>query len=356
MKQFLQDLKRHVLTGVSYMIPFTIAGAVIMGIARVGGMIYGVTNIWDAAHEKAGGLIPFFHTLDGLGGLSLGLMLPVFAGFIAYSIADRPALVSGFVGGMLANKLGTGFLGALAAGLIAGYLVQFMANKIKLPESASSIVPVFILPVFGTLFTVLIMQYVIGGPFAALNQGLVAWMNTMSTGSGSLVIALVVGGMVGFDLGGPVNKAAVVTAMALITENLFVANTAAQVAIIIPTLGYGIATLVRKDRFSNELREAGKASFIMGLVGISEGAIPFTLINPIKMIPINVVGCAVGSAVAVSLGAVNKIPISGIYGWLLVEKWPVYVLGIFVGASIIAAGAIFLEKGFETTDEISSVM
>lgn len=350
MKEFLNDIKRHVLTGVSYMIPFTIAGAVIMGIARVGGMIYGVTDIWDSSHKTAAGLIPLFHTLDGLGGLALGLMLPVFAGFIAYSIADRPGLVAGFVGGMLANNLGTGFLGALAAGLIAGYLVSIMADKIKLPESASSIIPVFILPVFGTLFTVLIMQYVIGGPFAALNGGLVAWMSTMSTGSSSLVLALVVGGMVGFDLGGPINKAAVVTAMALISEGLFIANTAAQVAIIIPTLGYGLATLIKKKKFSNELREAGKASFIMGLVGISEGAIPFTLINPIRMIPVNIIGCAVGAATAVSLGAVNSIPISGIYGWLLVDKWPVYVLGILVGSLIVAAGAIFIGKGFDAED------
>ena len=355
MKEFFQSLKRHVLTGVSYMIPFTIAGAVIMGIARVGGMIYGVTDIWDGAHKTAEGLVPFFNTLDGLGGLALGLMLPVFAGFIAYSIADRPVLVAGFVGGMLANNLGTGFLGALAAGLFAGYIVHLMASKIKLPESASSIIPVFILPVFGTLLTVLVMQYVVGGPFAALNNGLVEWMSTMSTGSSSLVLALVVGGMVGVDLGGPINKAAVVTAMALISEDLFIANTAAQVAIIIPTLGYGIATIVKKQKFSSELQEAGKASLIMGLVGISEGAIPFTLIDPLRMMLVNVVGCAVGAATAVTLGAVNSIPISGIYGWLLVEKWPVYVLGILVGSLIVAAGAILLGKGFDS-DEVEGIV
>ena len=146
------------------------------------------------------------------------------------------------------------------------------------------------------------------------------------------------------------------TAMALIPEGLFVANTAAQVAIIIPTLGYGIATLVVKSKFSDELRQAGKASFIMGLVGISEGAIPFTLMNPIRMIPVNIVGCAVGSAIAVTLGAVNTIPISGIYGWLLVKNWPVYILGILVGATIIAAGAILLGKGFDKADEIDAVM
>lgn len=350
MKEFLQDLKRHILTGISYMIPFTIAGAVIMGIARVGAMAYGVTDIWDSAHSAGEGLIPFFHTLDGLGGLALNLMLPVFAGCIAFSIADRPALVAGFVGGELANELGTGFLGALAAGIIAGYIVYFLANSIKLPESASSVLPVFILPVFGTLFTVLIMQYIIGTPFTALNNALVKWVTGMSEGSSALILALVIGGMVGFDLGGPVNKAAVVTAMALISENLFIANTAAQVAIIIPTLGYGIATIVGKKRFSDEFVEAGKASLIMGLVGISEGAIPFTLVDPIRMMPVNMVGCAVGAAIAVSMGAVNTIPISGIYGWLLVDKWPVYVLGIFVGALIVASGAIFLGRGFDLNE------
>ena len=355
MKEFLQDMKGHILTGVSYMIPFTIAGAVIMGIARVGGMFYGVTDIWDAAHQADAGLIPFFNTLDGLGGLALNMMLPIFSGFIAFSVADRPALVAGIVGVLLASNLGTGFLGALISGLFAGYLIKFMAEKIHLPESASSVLPVFILPVFGTLFTVLFMQYVVGAPFAAINQALVDWVSMMSNGGNALILAIVIGAMVGCDLGGPVNKAAVTTAMALLTEGLFLANTAAQVAIIIPTLGYGVATFIAKKKFSNELKEAGKASFIMGLVGISEGAIPFTLVNPTRLMIVNMVGCAVGFAIAVMGGAVNEIPISGCYGWLLVSNWPIYILGIIAGTAIIAAGAIFLGKGFDEED-IDGVM
>lgn len=347
MKDILQDIKNHILTGVSYMIPFTIAGAVIMGFARVGGMFYGVTDIWDASHETAVGLIPFFHTLDGLGGIALGMMLPIFSGFIAYSISDRPAICAGIVGGLLAKTLDTGFLGALIAGLVAGYVVKFMAEKIKLPESASSVLPVFILPVFGSLFTLLFVQYIIGEPFAALNKAMVAWVSAMSNGGNALILAMIIGAMVGFDLGGPVNKAAVVTSMALISDGLFLANTAAQVAIIIPTLGYGIATFIKKTKFAAGFREVGKASLIMGLVGISEGAIPFTLVNPTRLMPINMVGCAVGSGIAVLGGAVNEIPISGCYGWLLVNNFPVYVLGIFVGAIIIALGAILFGKGFD---------
>ncbi len=163
-------------------------------------------------------------------------------------------------------------------------------------------------------------------------------------------MALVLGAMVGFDLGGPVNKAAVVTAMGLLESSIYLPNTAVQVAIIIPTLGYGIATLVQGHKFSAGFKSAGDASLIMGLVGISEGAIPFTLANPKRLVFFNMLGCAVGAAIAVSLGAVNSIPISGIYGWLLVEKWWFYVIGILVGSAIVAFGAIISSESFRGED------
>lgn len=347
------SIKNHILTGVSYMIPIVIAASVIMGIARIGGMACGVTDIWDASHAGQG-IVGFFYTLDGLGGTALGLMLPIFAAFISYSISDKSGLAAGFAGGMLAKNIESGFFGALAAGLIAGYATKFLVENVKLSGAASSLGPVFITPVCSVLFTMLVTNYIIGTPFAWLNQALVDGLNSLSGGS-AIIMALIVGGMVGFDLGGPINKAAVVTAMGLLESGVYGPNTAAQVAIIVPALGYGIASIIKGKDFSSSFKNAGSASFIMGLVGVSEGAIPFTLANPKVLVFVNVIGCAAASAFAVGLGAVNQIPISGIYGWLLVENWPIYVIAIAIGAGIVCLGACLTKKSFEAEDTQSVI-
>jgi PTS system fructose-specific IIC component len=342
------EIRRALMTGVSYMLPLVIAGAVIMGAARIGASFYGVVDIWDAVHAASEhGLLRMFHAFDMIGGLGLMLMLPVAAGYIAYGIASKPALGPGLIAGLLAQNLGTGFLGALAAGLLAGYLVRWMARYIRLPGALASVVPIFIIPFGGTLIACLIVLYVIGEPLAALNQGLEDWLRNMSGGN-RIVLAAIVGGMVGFDLGGPVNKAAVTTAMALLASGIYDPNTAAQVAIIVPPIGLGVAAITWKARFPSSLHEAGKASLIMGLVGVSEGALPFVLARP-KLIAINVGGAAIGSAMAVALGAVNRAPISGFYGWLAVDNWPVYVLSIATGAAIIAGGSLLLMGRPEAT-------
>lgn len=349
-----KSVKQHILTGVSYIIPIVIAASVIMGIARIGGMFLNVTDIWDASYAKSGGALAFFHTLDGLGGTALGLMLPILAGFIAYSIAEKPGLASGFTGGMIASNIGAGFFGALFAGLFAGYCTRFLVQKIHIKGAAASVGPVFLIPVGSVLATVLVTNYVIGVPFTAFNTFLETTLSNMS-GTSAMLMAIVLGAMVGFDLGGPVNKAAVVTSMGLIESGLYLPNTAVQVAIIIPTLGYGIATVIKGNKFSEGYKNAGSASLIMGIVGISEGAIPFTLANPQKLVFFNMLGCATGAAVAVGLGAVNQIPISGIYGWLLVENWPVYVLGIIVGSLIVALGAVICSDSF-SGDDVDSII
>lgn len=344
MKTIANDIKNHVLTGISYMIPLVIAGAVIMAISRVGGSLYGITDIWDASYaESANGLIRLLHSIDGFGGTALGLMFPVISAFIAYSVVDKLGIAPGLVGGMLVKDINAGFLGAIAAGLIAGYVCLFIRNHVKLPKTMASVVPVFLIPVLGTLSTVLAINYVIGIPFAALNVGLENWLNGLSGGN-QIIMAAIVGGMVGFDLGGPVNKAAVTTAMALLTSEVYAPNTAAQVAIIIPPIGLGLATLFAKRKYNNELQEAGKSAIIMGLVGISEGAIPFAVESPLKVIPTTVIGSAIGSAMAVGLEAVNQAPISGFYGWFTVEKWPIYVLSIACGSLFVAISSALLRN------------
>jgi PTS system fructose-specific IIC component len=343
-KKIGKELERHIMTGISYMIPVVIAGAVLMAISRIGASFYGIQDIWDQKWaSNANVLIQFFHTDDGWGGMALGLMFPIISAYIAYSIADKGGIAPGIIGGLLVSNMGAGFLGALASGLIAGYTVKLMLDHIRLPEAAKSVLPVFIVPVLGTFITLFLIQYIIGVPFASLNTGLSAWLKGLS-GTNQVVLAAIVGAMVGFDLGGPVNKAAVTTAMALITSGVYAPNTAAQVAIIIPPLGLGLATLINKKKFSSDLQEAGQASLIMGLIGVSEGAIPFAVESPLKVIPANVIGSAIGSALAVGLGAVNRAPISGFYGWFAVDKWWFYLIGVFVGTFVVTGLTLLFRK------------
>lgn len=340
----LQEIKRAFLTGISYMIPLVIAGAVIMGIARIGGSIFNVSDIWDGAHaESANAFVRIFNTMDGIGGRALGFMLPFIAGFVAFALSDRVALVPGFIGGALAKELNTGFLGALIAGIIAGYAVRFVMKKFKFSGIISGMTSILIAPVLGTLITALLMIFVIGGPLGGLNKALEVWLMNMS-GSNQILLAAIIGAMVGFDLGGPINKAAVTTAMALLASGITIPNTAAQVAIIVPPIGLGIATILGKNKYDKTLQEAGKSSILMGLVGISEGAIPFAIESPLKVIPVNVIGSALASALAVALGANNPAPISGFYGWFTVQNWPIYILAIAVGSLFIGVTTAMLRK------------
>ena len=351
MKKFGKDIETHIMTGISYMIPLVIAGAVLMAISRVGASFYGISDIWDTKWAtNANWFIQFLHTDDGWGGLALGMMFPVISAFIAYSVADKGGIAPGLVGGVLVANMNAGFLGALASGLIAGYTVKFLLTHIHLPEAAKSVLPVFLVPVLGSLVTLILIQYVIGVPFAGINTGLASWLKSL-TGTNKVLLAAIVGAMVGFDLGGPVNKAAVTTAMALLTSGVYDPNTAAQIAIIIPPLGLGLATLIDKRKFSPELHEAGQASLVMGLIGVSEGAIPFAVESPLKVIPANMIGSAAGAALGVGLGAVNRAPISGFYGWFAVEKWWFYILGIAVGTLFVTAITLATRKAFEAESE-----
>lgn len=338
------EIKRAFLTGISYMIPLVIAGAVIMGIARIGGSIFDVTDIWDAKHlESSNALVRLFCTMDGLGGRALGLMLPFIGGYVAYALGDRIAIAPGFIGGVLAKEINAGFIGALLAGIIAGYSVKFVMEKIKLPGVAAGITSILIAPVLGTLITGLSIIYIIGDPVAGMNKALEVWLMGLS-GSNRIILAAVIGGMVGFDLGGPVNKAAVTTSMALLASGITTPNTAAQIAIIVPPIGLGLATVLGKKKYNPALQEAGRSSILMGLVGISEGAIPFAIESPLKVIPVTVLGSALASAVGVLLGADNPAPISGFYGWFAVKNWPVYVLAILVGSLFIAIVSVILRS------------
>lgn len=340
----IQEIKRACLTGISYMLPLVVAGAVIMGLSRIGASFFEIGNIWDSSYAQSSEpLVRLLHTLDKLGGKTLSLMLPFIGGYVAFAIGDKVAIAPGFVGGLLAADSNSGFLGALVAGILAGYSTKIIIKKVKLPAFASGVTSIFIAPICAVLITGLSIIYVIGDPVATLNKSLEIWLMGMN-GSNRLILAAIIGGMMGADLGGPINKAALTTALALVASGITVPNTAAMIGIVVPPLGLGFATILSKKKYSLALQEAGKSAILMGLVGVTEGAIPFAIESPIKVISSTILGSALAAALAVYLGANNPLPISGFYGWFAVQNWPIYILSIFIGSLFIAIMNISLRK------------
>ena len=347
----LSELKRHAMTGVSYMLPLVVAGAIIMGIARIGSSFYGIGDIWSASYgESTNGVVRLLHTLDGLGGKTLGLMLPFIGGYVSFAIADKVGIAPGFVGGLLASEFNSGFLGAMIAGIIAGYTVKITVRKVKLPSFAAGMTSFFIAPILGVAVTGLVMLYIIGEPVSAINKGLETWLMSMS-GSNKVLLAAIVGGMMGFDLGGPVNKAALTTALALLVSGITVPNTAAMIGIVVPPLGLGLATIIGKRKYNKALQEAGKSAILMSLVGVTEGAIPFAIESPLVVISTTVLGSSLGAAMAVFLGADNPLPISGFYGWFAVHNWPIYILSLLTGSLFVAFVNIMFRKNVENMED-----
>ena len=345
------EIKRAFLTGISYMLPLVVAGAIIMGIARIGSSFYGIGDIWSASYgESTNGVVRLLHTLDGLGGKTLGLMLPFIGGYVSFAIADKVGIAPGFVGGLLASEFNSGFLGAMIAGIIAGYTVKITVRKVKLPSFAAGMTSFFIAPILGVAVTGLVMLYIIGEPVSAINKGLETWLMSMS-GSNKVLLAAIVGGMMGFDLGGPVNKAALTTALALLVSGITVPNTAAMIGIVVPPLGLGLATIIGKRKYNKALQEAGKSAILMSLVGVTEGAIPFAIESPLVVISTTVLGSSLGAAMAVFLGADNPLPISGFYGWFAVHNWPIYILSLLTGSLFVAFVNIMFRKNVKNMED-----
>ncbi|QAV33197.1 PTS system D-fructose-specific IIB component (F1P-forming), Frc family /PTS system D-fructose-specific IIC component (F1P-forming), Frc family [Fervidobacterium changbaicum] len=292
---------KHLMTGVSYMIPFVVAGGILIAIS----FAFGIT-----AFQQKGTLAA---ALMDIGGSAFSIMVPILAGYIAFSIADRPGLVPGMIGGLLANKLGAGFLGGLVAGFAAGYLVAWLKKTIKLPKTMEGLMPVLILPVLSTLIIGLGMIYLIGEPVAALNNAVTEWLKGMSSGS-AVLLGIFLGLMMAFDMGGPVNKAAYTFAVSTLAAGQPSTVMAAVMAAgMTPPLGLALATLIAKDKFTTEEREAGKAAFFLGLSFITEGAIPFAAADPLRVIPSIMIGSAVASALSILFSCTLAVPHGGIF-------------------------------------------
>lgn len=318
---------RHLMTGVSFMLPFVTAGGILIAMAFALGGIY----VHDDAHQGTLGWTLF--QIGAKGGFAL--MVPALAGYIAYSIADRPGIAPGMIGGMIASSMGAGFIGGIAAGFIAGYGVAFMAAHIRLPQALKGLLPMLILPVLGSLFTGLLMFYLVGAPVAELLQWLSAWLRGMQ-GASALLLGLLLGAMMAFDMGGPVNKAAYAFSTGMIASQVYTPMAAAMIAGMTPPLGLALATRLFADRFTREERGSAASAGVLGLAFVTEGAIPYAARDPLRTIPALVLGSAVAGAVSMLAGVELKVPHGGIF----VAPIPNAVTHVAMYAVALVAGVV----------------
>jgi PTS system fructose-specific IIC component len=318
---------KHLMTGVSFMLPFVVAGGLLIALAFALGGIY----VYDDAHKGTLGW-----TLFQVGAKAgFALMLPALGGYIAYSIADRPGIAPGMIGGMLAGTVGAGFLGAIAGGFIAGYAVSALNRHIRLPRGLDGLKPVLLLPLLGAAITGVLMLMVIGEPMAQVMAALTTWLKGMQTGS-AVLLGAILGGMMAVDMGGPVNKAAYVFSTTLIASGVGGPMAATMAAGMTPPLGIAIACWLFRSRFGAEEREAAKASAVLGLAFITEGAIPFVARDPLRVIP----ACVLGSAVAGGLSMAWGIALQAPHGGVFVLAIPNAVNHVLLYGAAIAAGAV----------------
>lgn len=317
------------MTGVSYMIPFVVAGGVLLALAV---MISGQAAVPDTGILKA---------ISDVGIAGLTLFVPILGGFIAFSMVDRPGIAPGMISAYLANQVGGGFLGGMIAGLVAG-IVVFYLKQIKVPPVMRSVMPIFIIPLVGTLISGLIIVLLLGQPIANLMVALNSWLEGMQ-GASKVVLGLILGSMIAFDMGGPVNKTAFFFAVALIETHPEL-MAAVAVPVCTPPLGLGLATLIKPKKFNVEEREAGKAALIMGTIGITEGAIPFAAADPVKVIPSIVAGGAAASITSLLLGAANHAPWGGLIVLPVVTGRIQYFIAVLVGMAVTALVVTMLKK------------
>ena len=330
----------QLMNGVSHMLPFVVGGGILIALAfLIDGLSVDINSLSDEMRANFGTITPVAVALKGIGDTAFGFMLPVLAGFIAMSIGDRPALAVGFVGGMLASQGKSGFLGALLAGFVAGYLILLLRKVFaKLPQSIEKIAPVLLYPLFGILIMGLLMNYVIEPPVGALNTALNTGLTNMS-GSSKILLGIIVAGMMSIDMGGPFNKAAYVFGTASIAAGNYDIMAAVMIGGMVPPCAIALATLLFKKKFTKEERESGPVNFIMGLAFITEGAIPFAASDPLHILPSCIIGAAVSGALSMAFGCTLMAPHGGIFVFPVVEHALMYLVSLVIGTIV---GAVLL--------------
>lgn len=326
------EIKKHLLTGVSYMIPLVVASGLCEAIAKIFG---------GALVANAKGTIPFF--INQIGSLGMSLVVPVITAYIAYSICDRPGIAPGFIAGMICTDIKAGFLGGMVAAFLVGYTVLFLKKHLKLPKSMQGLIPVMIIPTLTTLFVGLILYVVIGNPIAWLQNAILNAMKSMQGGS-RFTLGALIGGMMGFDLGGPINKTASLFCNAMLAEKIYEPTAAKIIGGMTPPLGIALAALIaRRKKFSGEEMEAAKAAFPLGLCFITEGCLPFALGDPGHVIPATVAGSAVASGLSMLFGVTSTVPHGGIFVVPLMNHPFYFLLALAIG-SCVTAGVLLLIK------------
>ncbi|CAM3201723.1 PTS fructose transporter subunit EIIC [Streptobacillus felis] len=336
MKDLLKNMKQHLMTGVSYMIPFVVAGGVLLALAV---MISG-----KAAVPETG----FLKSMSDIGIAGLTLFVPVLGGFIAFSMVDRPGIAPGMIAAYLANTKGGGFLGGIIGGILAGIVVYYL-KRIKVPKVLSSVMPIFIIPLVGTFVAGMIVVLFIGEPIGAFMAGLTGWLQGMQNSS-KIILGLILGAMIAFDMGGPLNKVAFFFAAATVSTSPNI-MAAVGAAICTPPIGLALATFLFKNKFTVAERESGKAALIMGSVGITEGAIPFAAADPIRVIPSIMVGGAAASVTSLLLNATNNAAWGGLIVLPVVTNRIGYIIAIIVGSVVTAVMVSLLKKPVSEVEE-----
>ncbi|CAI2152983.1 PTS fructose transporter subunit IIBC [Serratia marcescens] len=321
---------RHLLTGVSYMLPMVVAGGLCIALSFVFGIkAFEVKDTLAAALMQIGG------------GSAFALMVPVLAGFIAFSIADRPGLTPGLIGGMLAVSTGAGFLGGIIAGFLAGYVAKAISSKLRLPQSMEALKPILIIPLVASLITGLIMIYVVGTPVAKIMEGLTHWLQSLGTAN-AVLLGAILGGMMCTDMGGPVNKAAYAFGVALLSSSVYAPMAAIMAAGMVPPLAMGLATLLARRKFPKSEQEGGKAALVLGLCFITEGAIPFAARDPMRVLPCCIAGGALTGALSMAFGAKLMAPHGGLFVLLIPGAIsPVLLYLVAIAAGTLLAGVAY---------------
>ena len=342
-----KGIYKHLLTGVSYMLPMVVAGGLIIALSFAFGsfeMVDGVQKLVGESH------------LAQIGGLAFSLMVPLLAGYIAYSIADRPGLAPGLVGGLLAVSTGAGFLGGIIIGYFAGYLAMLITKYLPLPKTLEALKPILIVPLLATLATGLVMQFIVGTPIAWLMEALTEWLKSMGTANAVLLGALL-GGMMCTDMGGPINKVAYAFGTGLISAQVYAPMAAVMAGGMVPPLAMGIATLIARKKFAKAEQESGKASLVLGLCFISEGAIPFAARDPLRVIPCCIIGGAITGGLALAFGSQLMTPHGGLFALAIpgvVKPVGGYLLSILIGSLVAGVGYAVLKQPESTAETASA--
>ncbi|MDA9556477.1 fructose-specific PTS transporter subunit EIIC [Vibrio sp.] len=334
----------HIMTGISFMLPVVVLGGLLMAIAKITGQFIDISGT------------PI-QTLDKLGFMTIKFMYPIFAAYLAYSIAGKPALIPAFIGGIMSDEVykrffdlegwaPSGFFGAIAIGFLVGYLVRYLNDTIKVRADLTTLKTMLLVPAVTGVVMVLTMEYAINPFFGALNMAMIE-LFTEAGDAGRGVYSMVIATGTAFDLGGPINKAAGSVALGLNGMGEGIDLLARELGIVIPPIGVGIAALLdgrfRKRVFTNEEQTVGKTSLMLGMIGISEGAIPFILKNP-KLIPIMIMGSVIGTQVGVLLGVIQTLPLPAVWGWFLSSDPLSYAFSVFVGSGFIAIALLLCTK------------